>query len=198
MLHSYGGVKEEMLGLGIRMAERGFPFLAPDMIGHGENPEPMSPKLAENVRECFSFMRERCEIVAAVGFSMGGRLAFFTEAEVVVAISPGSLHPPTERLKETIALRGHRVREATPTLTHDIINELGEVPTAERPTLIAYGERDIPDIIEESTKLGALIRGSELLLIPSAYHSQIMTSIEVLRRVPEWVESKLIFTLSRG
>lgn len=191
LLHSYGGNKEEMLGLGARIAEEGFSSLAGDLVGHGENPEPMSAQLAENARQCLYFMREKYGRVAAVGFSMGGRLAFFTEADVVVAISPGSSNPPAERLKETIAMRGHRVRESPPTLTHDIINELGEVPFRERPTLIAYGEHDIADIIEGAKKLIAHIPGSEYLFIPNTYHSQIMTSSEVLEKVPRWLKSKL-------
>src|SRR3989304_1568435 len=93
--HGYGGNKEHMLGLAARLAEQDLAACVFDIRGHGEPPAPLGPAMLEDLEATLTFLR-RFGRVAAVGHSLGGRLALASTADVVVAISPALPRRPPE------------------------------------------------------------------------------------------------------
>src|SRR5512140_1165566 len=86
--HGYGGSKEEMLGVAASIAEQGTAALVIDLCGHGENAAPIGPPMLGELEAGLDYVR-RFGKTAAVGHSLGGRLALMSKsADVVVAISP--------------------------------------------------------------------------------------------------------------
>jgi dienelactone hydrolase len=87
LAHGYGGAKEQMLGLAARLAEAGFATCCPDLRGHGEHPAPLGPGLLHDLDAAVGYCR-RYGRVAALGHSLGGRLALMSSADLLIAVSP--------------------------------------------------------------------------------------------------------------
>ncbi len=88
MVHGYGGWQvDEMLGLAVRATELGLASFAIDLRGHGANSTLFDADLVADVETAVVHAR-RCGRVAAIGHSLGGRLALVSSADFALAISP--------------------------------------------------------------------------------------------------------------
>jgi len=182
LVHGIGGCKEEQLGLAWRLAELGCAAIAIDLRGHGENEKPLDLEVVSDVNAAIAFV-SRFGPVAAVGHSMGGRLALLSSAEYVFAISPALEQVYGEKTSHTLrSKRRHRVREATPDVGFKLMRHLPHWRSGpEQAAAFVFGTRDITEIAEACRQLQAA--GESVLEIEDALHGDIFlmeTTIQIL------------------
>ena len=188
IVHGYGGCKEEQLGPAFRIAEIGIAACAIDLRGHGEHPLPLDENALDDVSAAIHYCRSYGK-VAAVGHSLGGRLALLSDADFVIGISPPAsvttFGAPTRMiLKE---MRSYRVREEM-----DILEVFRRLPAYEPSgngrILFVYGERDVPEIKDTCAALEAL--GEKMVKIEKALHADIFlleaTFDKVCAQLKKW------------
>jgi dienelactone hydrolase len=172
VIHGYGGNKEEVLGLASRVAAAGLVTCALDLRGHGENTRPLDPGVARDVEAGLSALR-RFGKVAAVGHSLGGRLALLSSADFAFALSPALARDygaTTRRMLED--LRSYRVRESEPGTVFEVLRALPEWLPSARPAAIVFGSRDVPEIVAAGRAWGS--RGVAVTVLPAALHPDII------------------------
>jgi pimeloyl-ACP methyl ester carboxylesterase len=114
-------------------AEKGTAALAIDLCGHGENMAPIGPGMRDEVEAAVAFLR-RFGKTAAVGHSLGGRLALMSSADVMVAMSPSvmvQMSPQGKWMFENLPSPG--VREPHTGYVLELLEKLGPVPSHGRP-----------------------------------------------------------------
>ncbi|MDW5563522.1 MAG: alpha/beta fold hydrolase [Methanomassiliicoccus sp.] len=167
--HGYGGCKEEQLGLAMRVAESGLTACAIDLRGHGEHPLPLDLGALDDVEAAIGHFRSRGRVVA-IGHSLGGRLALISSADFAIGLSPPldpGYCPRTQDLLRK--LRSYRVKPDDPSAVFDLLRRLPAVQDVERKrTLIIYGSRDVPEIVEAGDALRA--RGRNAVRLEQAIH----------------------------
>jgi Alpha/beta hydrolase family len=210
VIHGHGHSKDETLGFLARLTEAGIAALAIDLRGHGEHPGLLDERVAEDVDAAVDFTR-RYGPTAAVGHSLGGRLALMSKADLVVAISPAipkQVSPSAKVLFEQ--LPNPSVREPYPGYVLDLLKHLGPPPVRDRPTLLVSARYDTQAIREGTRDFARLLpRGEyreveEELRLPVDLghplldylpywlnHRQMPLNRQVLRMVPEWLRERL-------
>jgi dienelactone hydrolase len=187
ILPPYGGTKEHMLGLAAAIAENsGFAALVIDNCGHGENQAEIGPGMRGEVEAAISFMR-RFGRSAAVGLSLGGRLALMSSADIMVAISPSvvaAVSPQGKWMFENFPSPG--VREPYSGYVIELLDLLGPVPSHQKPCLLLYAERDIPMILEGAQDLKQSLGGSEVRYISADIRPDIQHENGLIRYLPRW------------
>ncbi len=189
IVHGYGGCKEEQLGLAWRVAESGLVTCAIDLRGHGEHQLSLDEHIQQDVEAAVDYCRQYGK-VAAIGHSLGGRLALLSDADHSIAISPAfgqTFHPKTE---ETVkSLRAHRVRESPPWQIFDVLRALPVWQDGNgKQALVIYASRDIPDIMGSCMELKS--KGVPVVEIDMATHGDIFlneaTFEKVTGQLAEW------------
>ena len=189
VIHGYGGNKEEMLGLAWRIAEAGFRAVSIDLGGHGEHPLPFGAGITDDVDAALVFCAGKGP-VAAVGHSLGGRLALLSGADGAIGISPALARQTGEQTKNIIlTFRGHRVRTPKADLLFDILGDLPAWDASADPERAAvFGSRDVPEIIAECRS--AKEKGADVVELEQSMHGDIFnqeTCFEaVTARLGEW------------
>lgn len=192
VLHGYGGCKEEMLPLSIFLAGRGVPVLTIDLPGHGESGGLFDYTSA--VR-CIAYWREymKNNFAAAIGHSIGGRLALSLEFPSNIAISPPLSATFTGGKTEMIrVLRPHRVRESAPfSGLAEILEILGENLPADsnKKGLILFAQHDLP--VVKRTAAAAPPDHYELKEIKHSHHHDILTSRQTLDDIWLWLAARV-------
>jgi len=208
--HGYGGSKEQMLGLCARLAEAGMAALCFDLRGHGEHPAPLDGGMLEDFEAAIAYLR-RYGRVAAIGHSLGGRLALMSTADLIVAISPAVAKRPSEEGKQMLLHFGSTaVRASSPAQILELLKAMGEPKRAEGAVLLVLAQGDIPTLIEGTLDAKAFLPQAELLRITTHQHAQaplpesllgylhhwfnhldLKYNVEMLERVPRWVRERL-------
>jgi pimeloyl-ACP methyl ester carboxylesterase len=171
VIHGFGGNKEEQLGLSFRIAELGFDTYTMDLRGHGENANALDPAMLDDVEALIAHCRRAGE-VAAVGHSLGGRLALLSSAGYRVGISPALGKTFSGRTRDTVKRqRNHRVSEATEDAGFDIIDALPDVSALTARDLVLYGSRDVPEIVRSCEALQH--DGRHVVRVDDAFHGDI-------------------------
>ena len=186
VLHPYGGSKEHMLGLSAALAEAGWAALAVDLCGHGENTYEIGPGMMDEMEAALSYLR-RFGSTAAVGISLGGRLALMSSADSMVAISPAvvvEMSPQGKWMFENFPSPG--IREPYPGYVVKLLDELGPVKGHSRPCLLLYAERDIPAIMTGAEGLKAALPGAEVRYISKDIRPDIQHENGFIRYLPRW------------
>lgn len=187
VVHGYGGNKEEMLGLAWRIAEAGFRAVSIDLRGHGEHPFRLDGEIMHDVEAAIAFLRQEGP-AAAVGHSLGGRLALHSTADFAIGISPAIRKSFSEQTRKHIrAMRSHRVREISDHILFDVLESLPEWSVCDKGTLIA-GERDVPEIVTGCAELAK--NGADLTVIPCALHADIFNQEECFAAVVKRLEER--------
>lgn len=170
LVHGYGGLKEEMMGMAWRIAEKGFTVGAIDLRGHGEHQMDLDENIILDLETAISHFRHFGK-VTAVGHSLGGRLSLISSANYVVGISPALgriFSPQTQELLGK--LRDYRVRKSNCTV-FKILKDLPPFQFDEDKSLVVYGSRDVPEIMSKCSKLKS---GSvQVVQIEKALHNDI-------------------------
>jgi dienelactone hydrolase len=184
--HGYGGGKEQMLGLAARLAERDLAACVFDIRGHGEHPAPLGPAMLEDLEATLTFLR-RFGRVAAVGHSLGGRLALASSADVVVAISPALPQRPSEEGRAMLTHFGSTaVRARAPDEILGLLRTMPPPPTMARPTLLLHAAGDIPSLIEGVRAAATGIPGATLEVITGHQHQAAELPASLLAYLPRW------------
>lgn len=199
LVHGIGGCKEEQLGLAWRLAEMGCAAIAIDLRGHGENELPLDFDVVSDVDAAIAFA-SRFGPVAAVGHSMGGRLALLSCADYVFAISPALEKVYGEKTFHAVSSkRNYRVRGSMPDAGFKVVAHLPHWRRAEnKETAFVFGTRDIPEIAAACRRLKDA--GESVLEIPEALHGDIFlmeTTIgAVLTQLKAWFSQSGVTTPS--
>ena len=186
LAHGYGGCKEHMLGLAARFAERGLAAAVFDIRGHGEHPAPLGPAMLLDLEAILGFLR-RSGRVAAVGHSLGGRLALLSSADAVAAISPALPQRPSEEGRAMLLQFGSTaVRSQTRGEILQILRDLPALTPRARPTLLLYAEGDIPSLIEGVRTLAQAMPTAEIQVITTDQHQAADLPATLLAYLPRW------------
>ena len=186
LLHPYGGSKEHMLGVAATLGEDFWAALAIDNCGHGENTAAIGTAMGQEVEAGLSYLR-RYGRTAALGLSIGGRLALTSTADCMVAISPSvitEMSPQGKWMFENFPSPG--VREPYPGYVVKLLEELGPVESHARPCLILYSERDIPTIMNGAAGLKATLPNAEIRYITRDVRPDIQHENGFIRYLPRW------------
>ena len=184
--HGYGGSKEQMLGVAVSIAEKGTAALAIDLCGHGENMSPIGPAMREEVEAALAFAR-RFGRTAAIGHSLGGRLALMSSADVMVAMSPSvmvQMSPQGKWMFENLPSPG--VREPHSGYVIELLEKLGPVASHGRPCLLLYSERDIQALLDGSAGLQALLPQAEKRIVSEDIRPDVQHESGLIRYLPRW------------
>lgn len=145
--HGYGGTKEDMLGLALALAVRGWATIAIDLRGHGAHPAAVDAGFLDDVNGALDQVRHFGETVA-VGHSFGGRLALASEADRAIGISPsifGGISAAGQAMME--AFTAPRVREQRPGYLLEVATAIPAIRDDGKPRLVVYSEADVPGIL---------------------------------------------------
>ncbi len=186
VLPGYGGTKEQVLALAAIIAEKGVAALAIDVCGHGENTTPIGASMLEETEAGVRYAR-RFGRTAAVGISLGGRLALMSSADCMVAISPAvvpEISPQGKWMFENFP--SPSVREPYSGYVVELLDALGPVPGHDRPCLLLYAERDIPAILNGADGLKAVLPRADLRYITADLRPDVKHEHGLIRYLPRW------------
>ncbi len=186
LIPPYGGTKEHMLGIAAALGEVGIAALAIDLCGHGENRTAIGPLMRDEIESAVGYMR-RFGPTAAVGISLGGRLALMSSADCMVAISPSvvaAISPQGKWMFENFP--SPAVREPYSGYVLELLDVLGPVASHDRPCLLLYAERDIPAILEGAPGLKAALPKGDLRYITADLRPDIQHDNGLIRYLPRW------------
>jgi len=181
--HGYGGTKEDVLGLALALAIRGWAAVAIDLRGHGEHPAAVDAGFLDDINGAVDYMR-RFGSTVAMGHSFGGRLALASEADRAIGISPSVFRGISEEgqvMMETFT--SPRVREERPGYLLEIAAAIPPIRDDGKPRFIVHSERDVPGIL---TGLQALsLANLERVAVPPLY-TKAPTDPRLLDYLPAW------------
>lgn len=186
LVHPYGAAKEHMYALAVAVAEREIAALAIDLCGHGRNKAPIGPIMVDEVEAGLRYMRHYGR-VAAMGISLGGRLALMSSANCMVAISPSvvsEVSPMGKWMFENFP--SPTVREPYPGYVIKLLELLGPVPSHDRACLLLYAERDIPAILDGAAGLQAVLPRAELRYVTTDLRPDVQHENGLIRYLPRW------------
>ncbi|HYB77038.1 MAG TPA: hypothetical protein VEE85_02475 [Candidatus Bathyarchaeia archaeon] len=186
LIPGYGGAKEHMLGIAVALAEAGIASLTIDFCGHGENRTTIGPGMRDEMESAIGYMR-RFGQTAALGISLGGRMALMSSADCMVAISPSVvtvMSPQGKWMFENFP--SPFVREPYAGYVLELLDALGPVPPHDRPCLLLYAERDIPALLDGAQGLKASLSKSELRYVTNYLHPEVQHENGLIRYLPRW------------
>lgn len=187
VIHGYGGCKEQLLGLAAHFAEARWASLVCDLRGHGEHPASLDQELFRDVEAGLGYLR-RYGKVAAVGHSLGGRLALGSSADFIIAISPAvSRRPSGEGQQMLLAFGSTTVRSPHPGYILELVREMEDVKDLARPVLLLCGDRDIPTLIEGIPHLAERLPQGTLASVTTFQHSEAQLSPAILPYLHRWL-----------
>ena len=186
LIPPYGSTKEQMLGIAAALAQVGIAALSIDPCGHGENRTAIGPVISDEVEAAVGYVR-RFGATAAVGISLGGRLALMSSADCMVAISPSvvaEVSPQGKWMFENFP--SPAVREPYSGYVIELLEVFGPIRSHDRPALLLYAERDIPNILEGAPGLNAALPKSELRYITTDLRPDVKHDNGLIRYLPRW------------
>jgi len=142
--------------------------------------------MRDEVESAIRYVR-RFGWTAALGISLGGRLALMSSADCMVAISPSvvvAISPQGKWMFETFP--SPAVREPYAGYVLELLDILGPVASHDRPCLLLYAERDIPAILEGAQGLKASLSKSELRYVTNYLHAEVQHENGFIRYLPRW------------
>jgi pimeloyl-ACP methyl ester carboxylesterase len=202
--HGYGGTKEDVLGLALAFAVRGWAAVAIDLRGHGEHPAAVDAGFLDDINGAVDYVR-RFGSTVAVGHSFGGRLALASEADRAIGISPSvfrGISAEGQVMMETFT--SPRVREERPGYLLEIAAAIPPIRDDGKPRFIVHSERDVPGILAGLQALS--LANLERVAVPPLYtkapsdqrlldylpawfnHGDTLVNPEALARVMAWLE----------
>ena len=187
VVHPYGGTKEQMIAVALGLAEKGVACLLLDLCGHGENYAEIGVGMVEELEAGLQYVRRFGPASAAVGISLGGRLALMSSAACMVAISPAVVAEVSPQGKWMFKnFPSPAVREPYSGYVTELLDRLGPVRKHDRPCLLLYAERDIPMILEGAAGLKNGLSRAELRYVTKDIRPDINHDNRLVRYLPRW------------
>lgn len=186
LVHPYGAAMEHMYPLAVAVAEQEIAALTIDLCGHSRNTAPIGPSMIDEVEAGLRYVR-RFGRVAAIGISLGGRLALMSSADCMVAVSPAvvaEVSPQGKWMFENFP--SPAVREPYPGYAMELLELLGPVRGHDRACLLLYAERDIPAILDGAAGLKAVLPRAELRYITNNLRPDVQHENGLIRYLPRW------------
>jgi alpha-beta hydrolase superfamily lysophospholipase len=189
LLHGYGGNKEEMLGLGWRLAESGFNAISIDMRGHGQNKAPMDDSLLDDADALTDYFRSEKPFIV-VGHSLGGRIALQSKAKYRVGISPAIGLDFSDEMKHLIHfMRDYRVSEDSCNI-FDVIEKLPNIESSiEQHDFVVYGTRDVPEIVDRCKNIQSA--NGNVVAIDEAQHGDIFLYEKTYQAIKNFLDANI-------
>jgi hypothetical protein len=188
VIHGYGGCKEEILGLAMRIAEVRLTVCVIDQLGHGENELALSEQILDEIEAAIKFCRKFGK-AAAVVHSSGGRFSLFCSADFTIGISPALASDYGAKTRELLDnLRSYRVKERYAGINYTILKSLPLWTMKQQSSMILFGSRDVPEIKAACERL----QGSytNIFMINGALHNDIYlleeTFLKVTAQLKDW------------
>lgn len=182
IFHGYSGCKEEMLGLGARVARSGLATYVVDLAGHGENQSNFDEAVLDDVRALATWLTRFGKVVA-IGHSFGGRLASLCGTDFFIGLSPGlAAQYQAQTHEKRNFLRHYRVRGGSHQVLFRLLSNLPVrefSPADAGSTLILCGSRDLPDVLAPCREIAE--HGVPLVIVDKALHGDIFTHPETFR-----------------
>ena len=181
--HGYGGTKEEVLGLALALAIRGWAAVAIDLRGHGEHPAAVDAGFLDDLNGALDHIR-RFGGTLAVGHSFGGRLALASEADRAIGISPSifrGISVEGRVMMETFT--SARVREERPGYLLEIAAAIPPIRDDGKPRLIVHSQADVPGILAGLQALS--LANLERVAVPPLY-TKAPGDTRLLDYLPVW------------
>jgi pimeloyl-ACP methyl ester carboxylesterase len=172
--------------LAVAVAEREIAALAIDLCGHGRNMAPIGPGMTDEVEAGMRYVR-RYGRAAAIGISLGGRLALMSAANYMVAISPAvvaEVSPQGKWMFENFP--SPAVREPYPGYAIELLELLGPFHGHDRACLLLYAERDIPAILDGAAGLKAVLPRAEVRYVTTDLRPDVKHESGLIRYLPRW------------
>jgi len=145
--------------------------------------------MLEDLEAVLDYLR-RFGRVAAVGHSLGGRLALMSGADVVAAISPALPQKPSEEGRAMLTHFGSTAVRATgPGEILDILRAMPSPAVSSRPTLLLHAEGDIPSLIEAVHAAAGTLPGAAVQVISRHQHKSATLPPGLLAYLPRWFNS---------
>ena len=138
LIHGYASSKNEMLGLGYELAEKGYDSYVIDLRGHGENENHFDEDVIYDVEGTIDELRKRYDKIVTVGHSLGGLLSLKSSSNFAVAISPPLMPNVIDVAKFMLRVNSCRVREADKEVLFKILKSYNP-PERDRNAMIFYG-----------------------------------------------------------
>jgi len=186
IFHGYSGCKEEMLGLGARVARSGLATYVADLAGHGENQANFDEAVLDDARALAAWLTRFGKVVA-IGHSFGGRVASLCGTNFFIGLSPGlAAQYQAQTHEKRNFLRHYRVRGGSHQVLFRLLSNLPVrefSPADAGSTLILCGSRDLPDVLAPCRTIAE--RGVPLVLVEHALHGDIFTHPETFRILAE-------------
>jgi len=142
--------------------------------GHGENGNVLDDGIVKEISDCIDFCRQFGR-VTAIGHSLGGRLVLSSSADFAIGISPALATEYSFQTQSMLKnLRQYRVQESYQSVLFDIIRDLPGLKQSKEHSLILYGTRDVPEIVEYCKNLpGNIDVDVNVVEIANAFHNDI-------------------------
>jgi pimeloyl-ACP methyl ester carboxylesterase len=186
LIPPYGSTKEQTLGIAVAIGDAGIASLSIDLCGHGENRTALGPVMRDEIESAVRYVR-RFGRAAAIGISLGGRLALMSSADCMVAISPAVVAEISAQGKWMFEnFPSPAVREPYSGYVIELLELLGPVPAHDRPCLLLYAERDIPAILQGAAGLKANLSRSDLRYVTTDLRPDITHENGLIRYLPRW------------
>ncbi|MDD5361180.1 MAG: alpha/beta fold hydrolase [Ignavibacteria bacterium] len=190
IIHGYGGTKEEQLGLGWRIANSGFTVCLIDLPGHGESTDYFEGDIKQYIDSLIVHHKDKGRI-AAIGHSIGGRLALTSSADYVIGLSPTLVRDFSDETKGfTKNIRSYRVCERGNDFLWELHRQLPMFDiTGKENALIIYGSRDLPEITTSCKKMKE--NSERVFEIDKALHSDVFLNDEtysiIIEQLKKWM-----------
>lgn len=185
--HGYGSAKEEMFALALAAVEGAHcRALCIDLRGHGENPAPIGPGVRADAQAALDYLSADGP-VAAIGHSLGGRLALMTEADLAVAVSPAAVQEISEQGRWMFEnFPSPLVREPYSGYVVELLGQLGDIPERARPCLLIHAARDIPSIVAGTRELAERLPEATLHEVRAHLRPDVSSESGLVRYLPRW------------
>jgi pimeloyl-ACP methyl ester carboxylesterase len=187
LCHGYGGAKEEMVALAIAVVEGAdCRTLCIDLRGHGENHAPIGAGVLADAQAGLDYLSADGP-VAAIGHSLGGRLALMAEADLAVAVSPAVVQEVSEQGRWMFQnFPSPLVREPYSGYVVELLDQLGDIPQRARPCLLLHAARDIPNIIAGTRELAGRLLEATLYEVRAHLRPDVSSDSGLVRYLPRW------------
>ncbi|RLI80224.1 hypothetical protein DRP05_01155 [Archaeoglobales archaeon] len=138
IIHGYASSKNEMLGFGYEIAEKGYDTYVVDLRGHGDNENLFDEDVINDVEGVLNKLRERYTQILTVGYSLGGLLSLKSSSDYVIAISPPLMPKVVDVAEFMLRVNSCKVGEKDKDVLYRILENYNP-PERKDNALIFYG-----------------------------------------------------------
>ncbi len=138
IIHGYASSKNEMLGFGYEIAEKGYNSYIIDLRGHGENENVFDENVIYDVNGVIKKLKEKYEKIITIGHSLGGLLSLKSDSDFAIAVSPPLMPKVVDVAKFMLRVNSCKVKEKDENVLFKILESYNP-PEREKNAIVFYG-----------------------------------------------------------